>query len=42
MFSQGHRDNLLFAPCTEMGLAVRLDQWGRVYVALEMGRPLGG
>jgi uncharacterized protein YkwD len=42
MFSQGHRDNLLFAPYTEMGLAVRLDQWGRVYVALEMGRPLGG
>jgi Ca2+-binding RTX toxin-like protein len=41
IFSQGHRENLLFATATEMGVAVRLDEWGRVYVALELGRPAG-
>jgi hypothetical protein len=42
MFSQGHRETLLYATSTEMGVAVRLDEWGRAYVALEMGRPAAG
>jgi uncharacterized protein YkwD len=39
MLSYHHRDNLLFAPFTEMGLAITLDSFGRPYVALELGRP---
>jgi uncharacterized protein YkwD len=39
MLSADHRENLLFAPFTEMGLAVGLDAAGRPYIALELGRP---
>jgi uncharacterized protein YkwD len=39
MMSTGHRDNMLFAPFTEMGVAIGLDPNGRPYIALELGRP---
>jgi uncharacterized protein YkwD len=39
MLSQNHRENMLFAPFTEMGLAIALDGSGRPYVALELGTP---
>jgi uncharacterized protein YkwD len=39
MMSTGHRDNMLFAPFTEMGAAIALDGGGRPYIALELGTP---
>jgi uncharacterized protein YkwD len=39
MMSTGHRENMLFEPFTEMGVAIGLDAAGRPYIALELGRP---
>lgn len=39
MLSYNHRENMLFSPFTEMGLAITLDANGRPYVALELGKP---
>ncbi len=39
MLSYNHRENMLFAPFTEMGLAITLDANGKPYVALELGTP---